>query len=123
MGGARADAGRDGAARRSAVRGDDDRLALAEDRPGRAALFLRRRTQVDDAAVEPHAGPRARRDPHDAEARGHVDGAPGEVDGAPALLGGARRAGRRQEGEGEQQGAQQDAGMKTLAGSGDHGLR
>jgi hypothetical protein len=44
------------------------------------------------------------------------------VDGAPARVG-ARRAGRRQEGEDEQQGAQQEAGMKALAGSGDHGLR
>jgi len=105
-----------------AVWGDDDRAALAEDRPGRAALFLRRRAQVDDTAVEPHAGLRAWRDPHDAEAGGHVDGAPGEVDGAPPGLG-ARRSRRRQEGEGEHQGAQQEAGMEKLAGSCDHGLR
>ncbi len=103
------------------VWGDDDRPTLADDRPGRAALFARRRPEVDDAAVEPHALAGAGSDPLDREARRDVDGAAVEVDGAG---GGGRigagRAEQRRAGDEQQQGGRQQPGRMSFAVSGDH---
>ena len=87
--GARRGRGQRGAGqRRGGGRFDDDRALAAEDRPRRAALFGRRRAEVDHAAVEPHAGARVPGQAHDPEAGGDGDRAAFEVDG-----GGGRRLG------------------------------